>query len=166
MVRLAASSIRPSTGRVPRRKTTKKEKPRRSQRRAQFSPCDPMGCGFYGSTKACRIIHGRMEAPCPTGPAEMSDRCRQVKQRKNSDTTDQRAAPPASPGEASVYSSKLPIVFRSCEPLTSRLRQMKGWAFSCQTSQKSRMAFARSSLESKLASLSALRVRMPNQIST
>jgi hypothetical protein len=37
----------------------------------------------------------------------------------------------------SVYSSKFLIVFRSCAPLTSRLRQMKGWAFSCQASQKS-----------------------------
>jgi hypothetical protein len=35
-----------------------------------------------------------------------------------------------SPGpDASVYSSKLLSVFRSCEPLTSRFRQTKGWAF-------------------------------------
>ena len=38
---------------------------------------------------------------------------------------------------SSVYSTKLAIVFLSCAPLTSRLRQMKGCAFSCQASVKS-----------------------------
>src|SRR5215831_1162905 len=41
------------------------------------------------------------------------------------------------PVQSSVYSNKLRIVFRSCAPLTSRLRQTKGWAFLCQASQKS-----------------------------
>lgn len=67
---------------------------------------------------------------------------------------------------ASVYLHKLTIVSRSCAPLTSRLRHLKGFAVGLYTAMKDSIACRSSSTLLKLAPRKALRDMIPNHTST